>query len=228
MALVSAADDLAVYNGANAAFVGRAGQWEVIQYRDVEDNGDGTWTLTTLLRGRAGTSRHMDSLAAGAMFVAFPLNAAGVDNVFVDGTLVGGSLFTTGVSLGLPANSAFVRADDYTGERMRPWEVAWLEGERQGNDDIEVVWLRTERHSNGWRNGGDVPVIDTRHYEITTYVPGTTTVLGTHEVVDVETFDYTTALQVADGFTAGDPVEFHVRRQGDAMLYGQPTTVVVT
>ena len=60
----------ALVNGANAALVLKAnGEPEIIQFRDVTLNPDGSYTLTGLLRGRRGTDVFVDGHAAGEVFV---------------------------------------------------------------------------------------------------------------------------------------------------------------
>lgn len=63
----------------NAILIGKSdGQCEVLQYQVAEDEGDGTWSLTTLVRGRLGTdpAEHADGTvwmtAESSIFVPLP------------------------------------------------------------------------------------------------------------------------------------------------------------
>ena len=83
-ALASVSDDL-LFAGANAAAVQRAdGAWEVIQFANAELVGEGTYLLSRLLRGQAGSEWAMgEPLLAGASFVLLDPNlvtiASGLD-----------------------------------------------------------------------------------------------------------------------------------------------------
>ncbi len=60
----------AMLNGANAALLLKAnGEPEIIQFRDVSLNPDGSYTLSGLLRGRRGTDVFVDGHEAGELFV---------------------------------------------------------------------------------------------------------------------------------------------------------------
>lgn len=68
---LASVSDSALFAGANAAAVRRAdGAWEVIQFANAELVGEGTYLLSRLLRGQAGSEWAMGApLAVGAPFV---------------------------------------------------------------------------------------------------------------------------------------------------------------
>ena len=60
----------AMLNGANAALLLKAnGEPEILQFREVTDNPDGSFTLTGLLRGRRGTDVFVTGHQPGELFV---------------------------------------------------------------------------------------------------------------------------------------------------------------
>jgi GTA TIM-barrel-like domain/Putative phage tail protein len=77
--LASVSDD-SLFSGANAAAVQRAdGAWEVIQFSNAELVGEGTYLLSRLLRGQAGSEWAMAApLAAGGPFVMLDNNVVAI------------------------------------------------------------------------------------------------------------------------------------------------------
>src|SRR5690606_9276174 len=94
------------------------GGWEVMQYRDADQNMDGEWELSTLLRGRLnrGTDEHL----VGARFVLLD----GVYAVDADVGMIGQDLTHRAVSLGTSPEVAPVSTDTYTGQSQIEWPVA--------------------------------------------------------------------------------------------------------
>jgi len=56
-------------NGANHFAYGARGRWEIIVAQDCVLNGDGTYTLTNILRGRFGTQEECRKHIAGDVIV---------------------------------------------------------------------------------------------------------------------------------------------------------------
>lgn len=67
--ILTSATESELLNGANTAAYGRNGRWEVIQFRDVTDNGDGTYTLSGIMRGRRGTDYAVDNHKSGDLLI---------------------------------------------------------------------------------------------------------------------------------------------------------------
>src|SRR3546814_17889766 len=55
--------------GANPCALGVAGRWELLQFGNHTDNGDGTSDLSHLLRAKRGTSAEAEAHAAGEQMV---------------------------------------------------------------------------------------------------------------------------------------------------------------
>lgn len=77
---LSSVPDSAVFAGGNAAAVQRGdGAWEVIQFANAELVGEGTYLLSRLLRGQAGSEWAMGApLSSGAPFVLLDRNVVSV------------------------------------------------------------------------------------------------------------------------------------------------------
>lgn len=126
--------------------------WEICQYRDAEQDSEGEWLLTTLLRGRLNTeaAEHL----SGAIFVLLDnsLKVMGMQSAWL-----GLDLTHRAVSNGESPDAAVPYTDEFTGESQREWPVANLFGEIDGDDlDLSCV----PRHRFGT---DDAPVQSINH-----------------------------------------------------------------
>jgi len=153
--------------GANAAALIKAnGEIEVLQFRDVAANADGTHSLTGLLRGRRGTDTMAGSHGKGEIFVLLT-SAAG--QVFqLDLAEVDALRYYRGVSAGMALEEAFTVQLTSTGRSLMPYAPAHVAADLSGGD-ITISWVRRTRvGGDGWANGtGQVPLgEDSESYEI--------------------------------------------------------------
>lgn len=158
--------DIALVNGANAAaLVDPDGVVELIQYRDVAENADGTFTLSTLLRGRRGTEWACGGHVPGTLLML--LSSAW----FAGGTMVyddiGVELAWVSLTDGGSLLGAFPEAHTHHGRDLMPYAPVHLTAEISGSD-IVLSWVRRTRIGGAWRDGtGDVPLAETTEaYEI--------------------------------------------------------------
>lgn len=103
------------------------GTWEVLQYRDAVDGGNGLWTLSYLQRGRLNTVA--GSHAVGALFVL--LADAIVKNVAQTAWL-GGVIQHRAVSYSTSAEDADVVSITYAGRSQMEWSPASASAEFDG------------------------------------------------------------------------------------------------
>jgi hypothetical protein len=151
MALESRSE-LTVLNGANAALVGG----EIVQFRNAVLEGDGSYTLSGLLRGRRGTEWAMAGHAAGEDFVL----------------LVAGGLRSIEFGLGaldkpyrykpVSANATLAETEGqtfaYSGLNLRPLSPVHATGARDGDGALSIGWVRRTRIGGEWTDGADVPL----------------------------------------------------------------------
>ncbi len=116
------------------------GTWELMQYRDVEEDSDGNFILTRLLRGRLNSGPAAHSI--GARFVL--LDAVQVINV--TSGLIGQTVIDRAVSHGTSPDSAATQSHTVTAQSQREWPVAYLQAARDG---ANVVASWTPRHRFG-------------------------------------------------------------------------------
>lgn len=95
-------------------------RWEILQYRDAEQDSEGVWELSTLLRGRLNTETVAHT--SGAYFVLLD-SVASVDAV---GSMLGQDLTHRSISFGTSPESADTNTMTYTGQSQREWPVAHL------------------------------------------------------------------------------------------------------
>jgi hypothetical protein len=158
----------AVLQGGNAALVG----CEVIQYRQAVPQGDGTYLLSGLLRGRRGTEHHAETHSAGEMFLL--LRAADLRRIDAGQETVGAELWLKAVTLGTYAEDAEAQVFFNAGAGLRPWSVAHPRGIRDGGSgDWTITWTRRSRLGGAWIDHADVALgEEAERYEVDVLGPG--------------------------------------------------------
>lgn len=170
---IAAASDLATLAGANLAAIERAnGQWEVVQFRNVELTGQGQYRLSKLLRGQAGTE-HSDAIPSGARFVLLDASLAQTamtsDEV---GLLFNWTYGPVNRSLGDPSYGTTSFA--FEGVGLRPLSPVHIRAQRDGSGAIDISWIRRTRVGGDNWNGLDVPLgEESEAYEIDIFDAGT-------------------------------------------------------
>lgn len=157
---------LNVLNGTNAAILYPS--LEIIQFTTATLNGDGTYTLSGLLRGRRGT----DGLVAAhssSETVIFPL-VGGVLHEQVSLNLLNLLRYYKGITVGAEiSNTGIVQQFTITGNDLKPYAPSGLAGAKDvGTGDWLFSWFRRSRLGGGWMDGtGQVPLDeDTEAYDL--------------------------------------------------------------
>lgn len=161
--LLESASLLSVLAGTNTAAIGKEGEgWEIISFADVQDNNDGTYTLSTLLRGRRGTEKKTS--ATKNTFVLLLTNAIAFVEISSEdaGVQRGYKVCTIGKSL----EKTTTRKWSSNGDSIKPWNPVFIRGTRNSSGDITITWLRRSRGEDSW-NTADVPLFEnTESYEV--------------------------------------------------------------
>lgn len=153
--------ELAVLNGANAALVGD----EIVQFRTAVLEGDGSYTLSGLLRGRRGTEHAIATHGAGENFTL--LTGGGLQGVEPGFTALGKDYLYKGVSVGLALEDVTAQTFTYAGLHFMPFAPVHVAGARNGGGDLAVSWVRRTRGAGDWLDGADVPLAEeTEAYEV--------------------------------------------------------------
>lgn len=150
---LSSRDELSVLGGANAlAIENETGEWEVLQFANATLTGPGSWTLSKLLRGQAGTEDAMhDPVGAGARVV------------LLDGSPA--QLALTQDQYALPAYQGAVL--QFKGVGLRPLSPVQLAGRLQTSGDVLLSWIRRTRIGGDSWDLTEVPLAEeTEAYEV--------------------------------------------------------------
>lgn len=143
---------LNVLNGFNGAIL--VPSLEIIQFADVVDNGNGTYTLSYLLRGRRGTEWATGTHTTGESILF--LNNGGINHEQTPTTNVGATRKYKGVTVGAELASGIPQDLAIVGRDLMPYAPSHISGVKTGGD-WEFGWVRRTRLGGGWLNGGDTP-----------------------------------------------------------------------
>lgn len=174
VAMVTGEDRLAsvtqaqMLNGANAALVLKAnGEPEIVQFRDVIPNPDGTFTLQGLLRGRRGTDVFVTGHQPGELFVLLdPLDWETATLALGE---LGATRFFRAVGLGQLFEDAEIVSMTFTGRDLKPYAPVHGRAVKSGSPpDIVLSWVRRTRIGGELRDGtGEVPLAEASEaYEV--------------------------------------------------------------
>lgn len=138
--------------GGNMAALATGDDWELIQFRDVTDNGDGTFTLGGLYRGRRGTDDYMAGHAAGDRFILYDRNR-GVRAGAADLNL---ERYFLPVTFGGATRTELVFPFTNQGRAERAYSVENLRQRRASDGAVTLSWTpRYRRHGIMWTSTQD-------------------------------------------------------------------------
>lgn len=200
--LASAADQVAVVNGANVALIGD----EIVGFRDVVDNGNNSYTLSHLLRGRLGTEHEISSHALGERFVL--LETAAILDIPTAAAEVGVAKYYRAISIGAVLDSAASVAFTNTAVRKRPYSPVRITGSRAG-DDLTINWKRRTRRGYKSRDFFDQPLFESAEQYQIDILDGAA-VVRTITVDAATTTIYTGAQQTTDFGSAQSSIDMVV------------------
>lgn len=223
--LSSATESDVLTNFSNAALLKSGDNWEVIQFATVTDNGDGTFLLEDLLRGRKGTNIWQSDHNKGDVFIVLDIDF--IHKHTHSNESINSEIQYKGVTVGsnLDESPLIVRTLD--SNSYKPWTVADIIGTRDGSDNLTVVFKRRTRFGGELVDGVDtVPLNEeTESYEIE-IVDSSGDVIRDITVTS-ETFGYTAAQQSGDGLTPGDDIDFKVYQMSALVGRGFSETYTV-
>lgn len=175
---------------------------EVLQYVNAQDNLDGTYTLSTFLRGMRGTEWAIGTHSIGEDFIKWS------NNVFMRKGINTTKLYT-GISFGneLDGSETYKQVTN-TGVNIKPLNPVYFRSDRLNNADIKLDWLRRSRYISASFN--TLPAEEgSESYDIEIY--NSSDVLQTTKSgISTNTYTYTIADQATDGFASSDDIKFKV------------------
>lgn len=149
----------ALVNGANGAMLLRSdGTAEVLQFRDVTQNADGSMTLSGLLRGRRGTELWTQGHVPGAAFVL--LDPDDIEHQVTALSEIGLPRSWKAVGLGTRFEDAEIQRITPLGRDLMPYAPCHLRVAPSADPaGIQIIWVRRTRLGGALRDGtGEVPL----------------------------------------------------------------------
>lgn len=185
--------EAAVLNGANAAFIGADGRWELIQFRTATLTSSGSYELTGLLRGRRGTESFIGQSVAGDTFVL----CTTLYRVPKDSNVIGLSRQYKMVTSRTFLESAPAESVTLDGVALECYAPARVTGVRDESENLTIQVYRRSRLGPEWKDYADVPLNEeSEAYQID--IRNGSTVVRTLSVTGSNTLTYTAAQQTTD------------------------------
>lgn len=187
----------ALFNGQNWFAYGAHGRWEIIGARTATLQVDGSYILSDLIRGQAGTEWATGLHVAGDLVVRIGVNDAAF--VGMTSATIGAARKWRGITIGKPLDSDAGLDFTYTGVNLECLSPINLTGNRHpSTNDWTLSWTRRSRHP-GWRDYIDAPLGETSEsYEVEIYSNSGYTTLKRTLTSSSQTVAYTSANQVTD------------------------------
>ena len=221
--------EAAMLNGANHFAYGVKGRWEIIAAQTCALQGDGSYKLSDLLRGRFGTEWACGLHAIGddlilldpiaTPFVSTTLNSIGLSRLY--------QATTTGVDPTSNDESSFT----YTGVNLECLSPVYLNGNRHpSTNDWSLDWIRRTRVGGEWRDYVDATLGETaQSYEVEIYSSAAyTTLKRTITGLTTPAATYTSAQQVTDFGSNQSTLYVKVYQLSANVGRGYPLTTSIT
>ena len=211
---ISSITDTALYNAGNYILIGD----EILQFRDVTDNGGGSYTVSWLLRGRRGTEWATNTHVIGERVVVLGASMAFVGLEYLNySTIFNSAAMNTFIEDGTEVTGS------YPARCLRPLSPTYVETSRDVNDDVTIKWTRRSRDVKGYLKKLSL-LEDGEVYQIHIQV-GQNLIIK--QLMNSE-FVYTATDQTTDGLTVGNPIDFKLYQMsaiaGNGIAY-EGTTV---
>jgi len=203
---LSSTDNTGLLAGTNACVIGD----EILFFRTATLEGNGTYTLRGLLRGRRGSEYAMSIHVTGDRFVLLSMSTViRVAQVTAD---IGKTRKYKAVSVGSTLAATTEQEFTNEGAGLKPYAPVHLGGGRDASNNLTINWTRRNRISGEWRDSVDVPMSEASEaYEVDIYSSSSyTSVVRTITGLSSPTATYSAADQTSDGLTPGNTVYFKV------------------
>ncbi len=214
-----------VLSGANLAAVKAAsGEWELLQFLSAALVDTHTYELSGFLRGQFGSEHAIsDPLAAGARFVLIDAAIVQTGLTLNERQLTRNWTYgPAAVDIGHRSYKSEVRS--FTGVGLRPYAPVHAKGDWQGNDNIDIVWVRRSRIGGDEWERDEIPLgEETESYEVD--VMDGSTVTRTVAVTS-PSWTYTSAQQSADFGSPQSTISLRIYQMSE--IYGRGKPCVVT
>lgn len=225
---LSSVTDEQLLAGANHFAFGAHGRWEIIGAKTCTLQGDGSWILSNLLRGRFGTERNTGThviydTAVLLDTVDLPWIGSNTGNLGIE------RLYKV-VSFGASLDSAPSNPWTYSGANLECLNPVYVRGVKAANNDWSMDWVRRTRVDGEWRDRVDVSLGETSEaYEVEIYSSSAyTTLKRTITGLSTSAATYTSAQQTTDFGAAQTTLYVKVYQLSSVVGRGYPATVTLT
>ncbi len=212
--------------GANTALLVTAdGVVEAIRFADVTANGDGSFTLGTLMRGLRGSEWASGQHGAGALFVL--VDDSVVPIAFATGDL-GSARYFRLVGAFDSFDAAEIAGRTIAGTAEKPYAPSCVLGSRDGSGNLTITWHRRSRTGGyEWVDSTEgVPLgEETEAYEVEILDGGT--VVRTITGLTAATATYSAANQATDFGAAQREVAIRIYQLSAIVGRGYPGSATV-
>lgn len=198
VSLISVSDD-DILDDANLALIGNTDTWEIIQYRDVVDNSNGSYTLSAIVRGRRNTEHNMGSHTSGDYFI--PITGNTIFRQTIPQTAIGQNIAFEARNINQQQGLTIPQEWIVEGTSIKPWSPADYSVVFD-TDHFVISWARRTKEDAPLMDGtGAVPLeYLAENFEIDIYDQHTNQVVQTIQVTGVETTNYLQATYFTDAF----------------------------
>lgn len=198
-------DEDAVLNGANAAFVGADGRWELIQFTTATLVSPGVYDLSGFLRGRQGTEWAMSTSEVGDTFAL----VSTLTRLPLDAGAIGITRLLKAVTFGTLLESAQEQTTTPAGVALKPFAPVRVTGTADMTGEITIGWFRRARLSTNWNDDIDIPLNETIAKWRIHFLDGDGNIVEKRSAF-TNRFTYTTAMQIDDYGSIQSSVEVNV------------------
>lgn len=217
--------ELELLAGANHFAVGADGRWEIVAAKTCTQQGDGTWVLSDLLRGRFGTEWATglhQPLDTAVLLDAnrIPFVGMAEDRLFVQGTY-------RGITRGATVDSGLDVPFTYNGNNFKCLAPVYINGGIDAaTKDWTVTWLRRTRVGGEWRDYVDAPLSEaSESYEAEIWNSTFTQLKRTFTGLTSATFTWTAAQQITDFLVEQQTIYVKIFQISDKVGRGYPAQI---
>jgi hypothetical protein len=214
----------AMLSGGNYFAYGADGRWEIIAAQNCVLQGDGSYWLTNLLRGRNGTEWAMGLHSSGDTLVL--LDPGDIQLITLSASAISQTRTYRAITEGRDISTDSDRSFAYQGVNLRP--LSPLGGNMTRNtatDDLTLYAYRRSRIIDEWRDYVDIDIGESAEsYEWDVCTDNTyATVLRTLSATGTNSIIYTAAEQVDDFGDVQTTLSFVIYQMSSTVGRGYPS-----
>lgn len=214
--------ELQALSGSNIFVIGN----EVVTAQNAVLNADGTYTLSKLLRARAGTEDQTASHIVGERFVVVDSAGTGWLRQAESASLVGATLDYRGTTFGTYTSNADTESLSYTARSAKPFSPCHLKGSRVSSGDLTITWIRRTRYQTNWKSGY-APLGEASELYDLEILDNAGNVVRTVSNLTSATYTYSSTDQVADFGSAQSAVSIRIYQRSATVGRGIPASATL-